>query len=486
MKFRNKVLIVNVLLLSAGLGLVGYLMIRKNFEIVQRTGLSRAVVENNLVQSSVEYDLLQVLNSSDYQEKTEQSRAWQIRRELEEIGGRVKGSMMMADTAFYIYFKGNYDYSSDGGESRIPVRLFYNMKAGEKNYLLCEEEDRNVIYVTSCSLIGEEYLHIISRSDISENYETLEEQIWYFRLVILLVLAAASVLMLLASRYLTRPLELLNRASSEIARGDYSQRVDVSSRDEVGQLAGQFNNMAQAVAGHIVQLNEMVQSREQFVADFTHEIKTPMTTIIGYADTMRSMELPRQEQILALNYIFSEGKRLEDLSGRLFELIYLKREEIERLPVHTSDFIKQITEITEPMLARGELSVTTDVEEGIVHINRELFITVFVNIIDNARKASCPGGEIRILGHRTGTEGEGAYEFSVEDDGIGMNEEEVRRMCDEFYMADKSRSRKEGGAGIGMSLVALILSSHGAEWDVESEPGHGTKIRICIGEGEAE
>ena len=72
----------------------------------------------------------------------------------------------------------------------------------------------------------------------------------------------------------------------------------------------------------------------------------------------------------------------------------------------------------------------------------------------------------------------------MEDDGIGMNEEEVKRMWDEFYMADKSRSRKEGGAGIGMSLVALILSRHGAEWDVESSPGHGTKIRIWIEGGE--
>ena len=80
MKFRNKFLIMNVLLLSAGLGLVGYLIIRKNFEILQRAGLSRAVVENNLVQSSVEYDLLHVLNSTGYLEKEEQSRAWQMRR----------------------------------------------------------------------------------------------------------------------------------------------------------------------------------------------------------------------------------------------------------------------------------------------------------------------------------------------------------------------------------------------------------------------
>lgn len=484
MKFRNKVLVMNMILLSAGLGFVGYLMIHKNFDIAQKTGLSHAIVENNLVQSSVEYDLLQVLNSNEYQEKTEQSRRiYQIKSELEEIGGRIEGSMMASGTAFYIYYDNKYAFSSDGGDNRIPVRLFYNMKAGEKNYLMCEEEGKSVIYVTSCSMVGEQYLHVINKSDITENYQMLTEQIWYFRLVILFVLLAASFLMFLASRYLTRPLEQLNRASSEIARGDYSQRVTVSSRDEVGQLAVQFNHMAEAVAEHIVQLNEMLQSREQFVADFTHEIKTPMTTIIGYADTMRSMELPRQEQILALNYIFSEGKRLEDMSGKLFELIYLKRTEIECLPVHVTDFIAEIRQITVPMLKRKELTLTTDVEEGVIKINRELFVTVFINLIDNARKASDPEGEIRILGQKERMEENARYRFWVEDDGIGMKEEEVNRMCDEFYMADKSRSRKEGGAGIGMSLVALILDCHRAEWKVESEPGKGTIIQICVGEG---
>ena len=83
--------------------------------------------------------------------------------------------------------------------------------------------------------------------------------------------------------------------------------------------------MAQAVSDHVDELNDMVHRREQFVADFTHEIKTPMTSIIGYADTMRSLELPREEQIMALGYIFSEGKRLESMSNKLFDLIYLRQ-----------------------------------------------------------------------------------------------------------------------------------------------------------------
>ena len=388
--------------------------------------------------------------------------------------------MMVTDTAFYIRYNNQYAYSSDGNDSMIPVNLFYNIKAGEKNYLVREEEGKHYIYVTSCSLVEEQSLYVINKSDISENYETLEEQIWYFRLVILLVLAVASVLMIMVSRYLTRPLEQLARASSEIAKENYSQRVRVSSEDEVGQLARQFNDMAGAVEEHIIKLHDMLQSREQFVADFTHEIKTPMTTIIGYADTMRSMEVPRNEQILALNYIFSEGKRLEDMSGKLFELIYLKRTNIERLPVHVTDLVTEVKQITEPMLKKKALSLVIDVEEGIVMVNKELFITVLINLIDNARTASSQGGVIHISGECVSRDEETGYQISVADQGIGMGEEEIKRMCDEFYMADKSRSRKEGGAGIGMSLVSLILERHGAEWQVESEPGYGTTICIFV------
>lgn len=483
MKFRYKVLVVNVILLAVSLGLVGYLMIRKNFDIAQKTGLSHAIAENNLVQSSVEYELLQVLNQSEYQkEENLDNKAYQIREELGQIGGRLKGGMMAAGTSFYIRYDNVTTYGSDEGMDAIPVELFDNVKSGEKNYMICEEQGQSYIYVTSCSMVRENELCVINKSDISENYQTLKVQIWYFRIVILLVLGVAALLMYLISRYLTKPLEQLTKASAEIARENYAQRVAVSSRDEVGQLAGQFNDMAGAVESHIVQLREMLQSRERFVADFTHEIKTPMTTIIGYADTMRSMELPRQEQILALNYIFSEGKRLEDMSGKLFELIYLKKKDIECEPVHVTDFVLEVQQITDPILERKKITLESEVEDGVIKINRELLVTVFINLIDNARKASEQGETIRIQGRRAMSDERGIYEFRITDHGIGMTEEEVRQMCDEFYMADKSRARKEGGAGIGMALVSLILERHGAEWTVDSEPGRGTTICILLEE----
>lgn len=478
MKFRYKVLIINLTLLSISLGIIGYLMIRKNFALAQNTQLQNAIVENNLVQSSVEYELLQVLNSENYN----------IEEELTQIGERVAGGMMAANSSFYIKYGNEYVYSGDGNEAGISEELFSNLDTGGKNYLISREEGAHYIYVTSYSNVDEKSLCIISKRDISESYLLMDQEIVYFRFLIIGILMAASLIMYGVSRYLTKPLEKLNRVSDEIAEGHYDTRIEVKTNDEVGLLAEKFNHMAGAVSEHVEELNDMIRRRDQFVADFTHEIKTPMTTIIGYADTMRSMELPREEEIMSLNYIFSEGKRLEAMSGKLFELIYLKQNGIEKLPLHTEDLGREIVRIVSPALEKKQIRLTTEIEPAIIRGNPELLVTVFINLIDNARKASKEHSTIAFTGHSVlGTEeAVGAerkccgYEFSVTDHGVGMSADDVEKICDEFYMVDKSRSRREGGAGLGMSLVALILEKHGAELQIESKLGEGTRMRVIF------
>lgn len=466
MKFRYKVLLINLTLLSISLGITGYLMIRRNFELAQNTQLQNAIVENNLVQSSVEYELLQVLNTENYN----------IEEELSEIGQRVAGGMMAADSSFYIKYGSNYVYAGDEQAADIRPELFDELDTGGKNYLICEEGDQHYIYVTSYSNVDEKSLCIISKRDISDSYLLMDQEIAYFRVLILGILVVASLVMYGVSRYLTKPLETLNRVSDEIAEGNYDTRIQVRSGDEVGLLAGKFNHMAAAVAEHVEELNDMIRRRDQFVADFTHEIKTPMTTIIGYADTMRSMELPREEEMMCLNYIFSEGKRLEQMSGKLFELIYLKQNAIETTPIHTEDLAREIVRIVSPAMDRKQICFTTDIEPALIRGNRELLVTVFINLLDNARKASEEQAAVEFSGHCDADAGK--YEFMVTDHGVGMSKQDVEKICDEFYMVDKSRSRREGGAGLGMSLVALILEKHGAELVIESKLGEGTRMRV--------
>lgn len=478
MKFRYKILLVNIIVLTLSLGVVGYLMIRRNFDLARETQLKNAIVENNLIQSSVEYELLEEINS--------EGRFFM--ETLAQIGRRVMDGMISGSSSFYIRYGEKYAFYGDGLEQQIPDSLFEGLTIGGKNYIICESGESYFIYVTSYSEVDGKALCIVSKQDISDVYYMLNEQIGYFRLLIGGVVLVASLFVYLLCKYLTGPLEKLNQVTAEIAEGNYDIHVNVPGYDEVGQLAENVNVMAGAVLAHVEELKDMIRRREQFVADFTHEIKTPITTIIACSDMVRSVEMSREEQIRALTYVFSEGKRLEIMSQKLFQLIYLKQHAIEKAPINTKNLERDIVRITSPILKQKQITLQTDMEQAVIHGDKDLLNTVFINLIDNARKASKEGAVIKFMGRNIKAEKEDkavpVYEMAVTDYGIGMSKEDIAHICDEFYMVDKSRSRKEGGAGLGLSLVALILEKHRAVLQVESEIGKGTTMKVVFYDAE--
>ncbi len=408
MKFRYKVLITNLILLSVSLGLVGYLMIHKNFELAKETQISNAVIQNNLVQSSVEYEVLQALNREE-----------SVKGALPDIGAQVSSGMRAENVTFFIYYGDKLVYNETEENANLKKVWEAQQEDGNKNYAIFEEDGHYYIYVTAASKVGDENLCMISRSDVSDAYALRDREIRYFRLILFVCLMIESLLIYVISRYLTRPLEQLNRVAEEITDGSYETRITVKSQDEVG--------------------------------------------------------------LLALSYIFSEGRRLERMSGKLFDLIYLREHEMEKEAVQVENVSSEVLKVVTPSFAAKGLVLKENIEPAVLYGNKELLVTALVNLLDNARKASKEHGVIEFSGKRIKEEENPFYyELSVKDYGIGMTKEETERICDEFYMADKSRARQEGGAGIGMSLVALILEHHQAELIVESEPKKGTKMRICF------
>lgn len=408
MKFRYKVLITNLILLSVSLGLVGYLMIHKNFELAKETQISNAVIQNNLVQSSVEYEVLQALNREE-----------SVKGTLPDIGAQVSSGMRAENVTFFIYYGDKLVYNETEENANLKKVWEAQQEDGNKNYAIFEEDGHYYIYVTAASKVEDENLCMISRSDVSDAYALRDREIRYFRLILFLCLMIESLLIYVISRYLTRPLEQLNRVAEEITDGSYETRITVKSQDEVG--------------------------------------------------------------LLALSYIFSEGRRLERMSGKLFDLIYLREHEMEKEAVQVENVSSEVLKVVTPSIVAKGLVLKENIEPAVLYGNKELLVTALVNLLDNARKASKEHGVIEFSGKRIQEEENPFYyELSVKDYGIGMTKEETERICDEFYMADKSRARQEGGAGIGMSLVALILEHHQAELIVESEPKKGTKMRICF------
>lgn len=471
MKFRYKVLLINLIVLSIALGVIEYLSVRRNFFNSIDSELSVAVSENNLFKASLEYEFLSLLNNPTYNSYIPTSA-------VNDMVKKVHNGVLISESSLYVIYNDELIYTGDDDVESIPKEITSN-ENHKKIYYIKKINNKHYIFIRSESIFDKYNFTIISKKNISKVYTQLKNNLNFMRILSLIVLVIAAIIIYLVSYYLTRPLEELNKVTTRISGGEYDVRADNKSDDEVGILADNFNTMAGSVEEYIGELKDMVHRRDQFVADFTHEMKTPMTTIIGYADTLKNVELSEDEKNMSLDYIYSEGKRLETMSQKLFKLIYLKSHDIPMEEVSADEMGKEVVLLMKPVMDRKKIKVISNFEKGDIYGDKELIKTVFINILDNARKASNEGSDIYFNGHVVEDEAnEKMYEVTIKDNGIGISEEDQKKIFDEFYMVDKSRARKEGGAGLGMSLVSIILNRHNAKVLIDSELGKGTTFTI--------
>ena len=293
-------------------------------------------------------------------------------------------------------------------------------------------------------------LRLVTAYDLTGLYRDRNAALMRFLLLEAAVLAAASAVTALLARRLTRPLAVLTDAGAQIAAGDYARRTDLHTGDEIEALSRSFDKMADAVQEKIADLEADVQRREDFVGAFTHELKTPMTSIIGYADMLHTMQTDPDEQREAAAAIVHEGRRLEALSRKLLALLGLNEEGVE------------LTAVPLPALTvRGDA---------------DLLLDLLCNLVQNAAKASAPDAPVLVLCAQAGD----AVTLTVADRGCGIPPELIPRVTEPFYMVDKSRARRQGGSGLGLALCQRIAAAHGSALRIESEPGRGTRVSVTL------
>ncbi|MCC8047872.1 MAG: HAMP domain-containing histidine kinase [Oscillospiraceae bacterium] len=223
-------------------------------------------------------------------------------------------------------------------------------------------------------------------------------------------------------------------------------------------------------------LQDAADRREEFIASFAHELKTPLTAIIGYADMLRSREMPPKSRFTAAGYIFSEGKRLEALSLKLMDIIVAGKQGFETRRYEVGYFIRSVAAVTVPSLSGDGMTLDMRWEPGEIEIEPDLFKTLMINLVDNARKASRKGDRVELFGKAE----DGGYALYVRDHGRGMPAEELSKITEPFYMIDKSRSRAQNGAGLGLALCQRIAELHNTRLEYFSAPGEGTTVRVLL------
>ena len=215
------------------------------------------------------------------------------------------------------------------------------------------------------------------------------------------------------------------------------------------------------------------------MGSFAHEMKTPMTSIIGYADLLRGQSLTPADQQQAANYIFSEGKRLESLSLKLLDLLVLRRQDFALTEASPAAVIQGLVNVLRPVMAQRDITLQCRCEPGRCRMEPDLVKSLVTNLIDNARKAMDGAGNIFVRSEMT----DGGCRIQVIDNGRGMPEKEIGRITEAFYRVDKSRSRAQGGVGLGLALCRQIVDLHGGTMTFRSQEGRGTAVTVTLNGG---
>ena len=249
----------------------------------------------------------------------------------------------------------------------------------------------------------------------------------------------------------------------------------VRSGDEVGKMAVVFNKMADQVERQVEELEEVSERRKQLLGSLTHELKTPMTSIIGYSDTLLHVKISEEQQKKALEHINEECKRLERLSGKMMNLIGMYNNEsihFEEYPVQ--ELLNRVEVLERYHVAENGMYLNLSCSMGTLPMDVDLMESLLVNLIDNAIKASREGDTIDVFAVND--------RITVRDWGKGIPPEEIPKITEAFYMIDKSRSRKAGGVGLGLALCKQIAALHHGHLEIESWLDDGTSISVVFSE----
>ena len=458
MKFLYKMLLWTIIIMATAFGISGYFFVNYVFETALDREVDQAMDDSNILRFAFETAALNIPTRYDV---LQDIAVQQIGANLENSGqdsGRLLRLSNENREALYV---------SDGFTD--DTSLLQDIQEENIVWQVLSQGDHYYIQTGIVVKALDRKLYLEIMEDVTRVFEERATGFSVYRQVTLIMLFACAVILYFICNWLTKPIRLLARATKRMAAGDYDYRAKQVSSDELGQLTQDFNSMANVLEDTIDELQDEVRAREDFIAAFAHELKTPLTAIIGYADMLRSRKLDDEKHFLSSNYIYTEGRRLENLSFRLLDIIVTKREQIDPQPLEAQVFDSYLKDM---FAGNTEQTLVTIIDPGTVYAEENLMKSVLINLVDNAFKASEPGGVVEVSGWNT----ENGYAFEVKDYGMGIPKEELKRVTEAFYMVDKSRSRSRNGAGLGLALCEEILQLHKSSLFIESEVSVGTSI----------
>lgn len=453
MKFSLKILIGTMVIVALMFTISGIFLIHSNFKNSYNLQMNHNIEEHYLEKYSIE------TNINDNIDKNGNIDIEDLESYLHTLTSYLENSRKLL-----IYVDDELVWDN------VPFDL--NQEMLKDNIITHEADSKKYSIITSNTMINNQNVLVVSAFDISGVFQVRDQNLHVFYIIDIILLILCGCVTTLFARVLTKPLHKLEETTRMVADGNLDVAIEGNTNDEIGSLAKSFNIMVDSIKSKITELELSVRKRDDFVSNFTHELKTPMTSIMGYAKVLKSNKYKEEDKAKALDYIYSESKRLEVLSHKMLDLLELSSGHIELKEIDTKTFFDSLKDLA--ILRLSNINLVIDIEDKKILGDEELLNACFINLLENAKKASDKNSEIKIVGKVV----KNKYQVSIMDKGEGIEEKELDRITESFYMIDRSRSKSKGGYGIGLAICEKIAELHHTNLRFKSKVGKGTTVSL--------
>lgn len=313
---------------------------------------------------------------------------------------------------------------------------------------------------------------VITLSSISEANNMKQEQTNFFIELSVISSFIIALFLSITVNFLTRKIKKLDKAVNKVKQGNYNIKLKKLGNDEIGNFGNSFNEMTIAIQDNINKIQEVSENRRQFIGDLTHEIRTPLTSIIGYSSLINNDKVTDNNTIKQYSArIYEEGKYIQQMSERLTEMLLIENGSIKKELINISEEIKIIIEELENLYYNAIFNI--QIEENVYkEVDKILLKSLIYNLVKNAIGAYDTTPRIDIYLSK--------YEITIIDYGRGIPEDKIEKIKEPFYTLTKDRNRKISGMGLGLTLCFKIVNIHNWKLNIKSEIEKGTKVTILI------
>ncbi len=450
MKYWQKIFLSTLVLFLAALNMGAYLLFAAAFETSLESERERSFAEHGFICGALAEDIEAI-----------QSRG-------EDIGDAVWSSLFSRYARYYEsqnIFLAMQDTTG---------KMYSNIPAGSappdvpgdggKASVIADAGGTPVLFVSG--LIGSTGYNLVTARSVAgmqQRADGLSRTLAVGSALMSTVLALALYVIL---KGLTQPIKRLSDAATAVAGGDYGYRAKIRGRDEIAELAQRFFTMAQTIETQIRELKGEAESKQRFIDDLAHEMRTPLAAIGGYAQYLSDAAVSEEERLTACGFLTRQSARLADLSEKLLMLTKLR----VAAPVKEKVKFTALFADVQKTLGASGAAIRFKAGRTVWKSDGTLLSMLLINLINNAKRACGESCDISVTA--------GANKLVVADNGCGISSDCLSHLTEPFYRADKARSREGGGVGLGLSICQSICDCLGYAMQIESEEGKGTKVTV--------